>query len=68
MALMRLSALGVQEKHFGPRGELVTPVPGLGGRGALFFDPQGRLISVHAQTGAPDVPAGVVVARYLLSN
>jgi hypothetical protein len=68
MVLARTSSRGRQEVDFGPRGVVATPGGGLGDPGALFFDPQGRLIFVHSETAVPNVPDGLVAARYLLTG
>ena len=68
MILLRLSAAGRQQMNFGPRGRIAIRVPGLGEPSALFFDSQGRLISVHSYVDTAKDRSGLVVARYLLRN
>ena len=66
LVLLRLSAAGGREKSFGPHGRVGTKVSGLIGPGSMFFDPQGRLLMVHAWSNVFKHHVGLVVARYLL--
>ncbi len=68
MVLLRVSASGSQQEKFGPRGRVATHVPGLEPPSALFFDPQGRLVTVHPYSNVTKGRSGLVVARYLLRN
>jgi hypothetical protein len=69
LALLRVSAEGRWERHFGPRGRIVTPMPGLveyGGR-AFFLDSEHRLVTARVYSGLPQYGgSGLLVARYLL--
>jgi uncharacterized delta-60 repeat protein len=68
--LVRLSAGGRQEMGFGPNGRVATPFPGLFPPSDLFFDPDGRVVTVHRyvhRDKAGEV-SGLVLARYLLRN
>ena len=67
IVLLRLSATGRWQMNFGPMGKVTTRAPGLDGPSALFFDPQGRLVTVD-QYNVLNGRGGLVVARYLLSN
>ena len=68
IVLLRVSAGGQWERRFGPRGRVATKIPHLGeGRpSALFFDPQGRLDTVHLYNEPGNGRSGLIVARYLL--
>ena len=68
MALLRLSPDGRWQKNFGPHGMVITHVrKGIRlGADDLFFDPEGRLVSVHDYSTR--LHYGVVVARYLLRH
>ncbi|MGD9735396.1 MAG: hypothetical protein AB7V58_07310 [Solirubrobacterales bacterium] len=68
--LLRLSAQGKWEDSFGPHGRVTTRVQRLtqGGPSDLFFDSQGRLVTVHRYSGRKTTDSGLVVARYLLQN
>jgi hypothetical protein len=68
IVLLRLSAQGRQQMNFGPMGKVATRAPGLYGPSALFFDRQGRLVTVDQYSNALKGRGGLVVARYLLSN
>ncbi|MBS1885614.1 MAG: hypothetical protein JSU06_00320 [Actinobacteria bacterium] len=68
MVLLRLSASGKQQMNFGPRGRVATHVPGLDTPSALFFDPEGRLVTVHSYTNVVKGRSALVVARYLLRD
>lgn len=70
IALLRVSAEGKWEMGFGPHGRVATRVPHLGqGRpSALFFDPLGRLVTVHLYNEPLNSRSGLTVARYLLRN
>lgn len=70
VVLLRVSASGHQQETFGPRGRIATHVPGLEPASALFFDPEGRLVTVHpyTYTNVTNGRSGLVVARYLLRN
>lgn len=70
--LARLSADGRQEMNFGPNGRVATSFPSLApfGPSDLFFDPEGRVVTVHRyehrdKTGEV---SGLVLARYVLLN
>lgn len=70
IVLLRLSARGRREASFGPHGRVATKVSLLAPFGAsdLFFDPQGRLVTVHQYAEPSKGRSGLVVARYLLRN
>lgn len=69
IVLLRVSSHGRWEKNFGPHGRVATRVPQLTqfGSSDLFFDPEGRLVTVH-QYSKEKGRSGLVVARYLLRN
>jgi hypothetical protein len=68
MVLLRLSAAGRQQMNFGPRGRIATRVSGLAEPSGLFFDGQGRLVTVHSYIDTVKDRSGLVVARYLLRS
>jgi uncharacterized delta-60 repeat protein len=70
IVLLRVSVAGRWERVFGPRGRVATRVPQLARFGAsdLFFDSQGRLVTVHQYSEESKGRSGLVVARYLLGN
>jgi uncharacterized delta-60 repeat protein len=68
MVLLRLSAAGRQQMTFGPQGRVASRVPGLADPSDLFFDSQGRLITVHLYESTVKGLFGLVVGRYLLRN
>jgi uncharacterized delta-60 repeat protein len=70
IVLLRVSARGRWETSFGPRGRVATRVRHLAQSGSsdLFFDSQGRLVTVHQYTEELKGRSGLVVARYLLRN
>lgn len=70
IVLLRLSVRGQWETNFGPHGRVATKVSRLSqfGRSDLFFDPQGRLVTVHQYAEALKGRSGLVVARYLISD
>lgn len=68
IVLLRLSAQGRRQMNFGPMGEVRTRAGGLYGPSALFFDRQGRLVTVDQYSNPLKGRGGLVVARYLLSN
>ncbi len=65
LVLARLSAGGRRERGFGPHGRIATRYPhGVEFRqSAMFFDPQGRLVTLHQYETRK--ATGLVVARYL---
>jgi uncharacterized delta-60 repeat protein len=70
IVLLRVSARGRWETNFGPRGRVATRVRYLTqfGSSDLFFDPEGRLVTVHQYAEELKGRSGLVVARYLLRN
>lgn len=68
IVVLRLSARGRQQMSFGQGGKITTRASGLYGPSALFFDGQGRLVSVHLWSNVMKKRGGLVIARYLLSN
>jgi hypothetical protein len=70
ITLLRVHSDGRWEMKFGAHGRVVTRMPHLGQAklGDLFFDPQGRLVSVHLYNEPLNSRSGLVVARYLLRN
>jgi hypothetical protein len=68
--LLRVSARGRWEKKFGPRGMVATRVRDLAEseRSTLFFDPRGRLVTLHQSYEEKKGRSGLVVARYLLGS
>ncbi|HEY2056333.1 MAG TPA: hypothetical protein VGH14_20580 [Solirubrobacterales bacterium] len=69
IVLLRVSGHGIWEKNFGPHGRVATRERQLGQYGSsdLFFDPEGRLVTVH-QYAEENGRSGLVVARYLPRN
>jgi uncharacterized delta-60 repeat protein len=69
IVLLRVSTRGKWEKDFGPQGRVVTRERQLTqfGSSDLFFDPEGRLVTLHQYAEAKG-HFGLVVARYLLPN
>jgi uncharacterized delta-60 repeat protein len=69
IVLLRVSAHGRWEKNFGPHGRVATRERQLTqfGSSDLFFDPEGRLVTVH-QYAEEKGRSGLMVARYLLRN
>jgi uncharacterized delta-60 repeat protein len=69
IVLLRVSADGRWEKNFGPHGRVATHERQLTqfGSSDLFFEPEGRLVTVHQYTG-DEGHSGLVVARYLLRS
>jgi hypothetical protein len=70
IVLLRVSAGGRWQRNFGPHGRVAKRVSRLSqfGAGDLFFDPAGRLVTVHLYTEPLKGSTGLVVARYLLRN
>lgn len=68
MVLLRLSPSGKQQMNFGPHGRVATHIAGLDTPSDLFFDPAGRIVTVHSYTNTVKGSSGLVVARYLLRN
>ena len=68
VVLLRVSGSGRLEGRFGPQGRVVTRVGPLrqARGGDLFFDPQGRLVTVRRYTNRGY--SGLVVARYLVGG
>lgn len=66
--LLKVSARGRWEKGFGPHGRVVTKIPDLPDTGPsiLFFDPRGRLVTLHLHS--KNGRSGLVLARYLLRD
>ena len=70
IVLLRVSARGRWETRFGPRGRVATRVRHLAqfGSSDVFFDQQGRLVTVHQYVEELKGRSGLVVARYLLQG
>jgi hypothetical protein len=68
IVLLRVSARGRWETNFGPHGRVATRVRHLAqfGSSDLFFDPQGRLLTVHQYAEELKGRSGLLVACYLM--